>query len=166
MSNFSSSRVKRAKEHSEAAAVREWSELLDGHPHIGLGRNESKLWGQPKVISAPRLAHAAQVAFNFLIFILACIFADTPPIATLLSLSVFKAAVHHPFYPFSSVSARIVGPRRGHLGLLAGEAQRGHTGAAVIINYPLSWIFTKICKFQEEKEEICTEATDRGCECL
>ena len=28
------------------------------------------------------------------------------------------------------------------------------------------WIFTKICKFQEEKEEICTEATDRGCECL
>ena len=58
------------------------------------------------------------------------------PIATLLSLS-FKAVVHHPFYSVSPVSARIAGPRRGHLGLLvqAGGAQRGRTGETRV-NYP------------------------------
>ena len=64
-----------------------------------------------------------------LIFILACIFADPYCHSTFPE----TAAVHHPFYPFSSVSARIVSRRRGHLGILllaGGLAQRGHTGAA------------------------------------
>ena len=114
---------------------------------------------------------------NILIFILACIFADPYCDSTFPE----SAAVHHPFYPFSSVSARIVGQRRDHFGNLAGGAQRGHTGGSmsqlpIIRSMCRSLGFhqkvqitkrcAKMCKFQEEKEEICAEATNRGGECV
>ena len=102
---------------------------------------------------------------NILIFILACIFADPYCDSTFPE----SAAVHHPFYPFSSVSARIVGRRRGHLGIiLAGGAQRGHTGtASTYINYPLwcpcvsPWVFTKMCKFTGREEGNLCESDQR-----
>ena len=43
--NVSPHRVERAKEHGEAVAVGERSELLDGHADLGLGRDEGQLWG-------------------------------------------------------------------------------------------------------------------------
>ena len=159
--NFSFYRVQRAKEHSEAVTDRQWSELLDGHVDVGLGRNESQLWGGTEGGGTPRLAHTAQVALrpNLIIFILARIFAHSALRAAYChsTFPEFQSGRSSPFLlrlpcfsPYSRPTARpfrAPGPGRR-------STKRPYRWDPRQL--PNTWLFTELCTLQEEEEEICT----------